>query len=150
VLLLGAPSPAVSATNLLYDVVASSAGAAAFLRRGGVDDLLLRGLLLGVLPGMVLGVGLRSTWLADAGQFAWPAALVLGGLGSRLVREGLRPARSTTVRDELPAAGRLAVVGAYAGSSAGSTASEVPASRSPGWSVSSGFPSSGWPAPLCW
>jgi uncharacterized membrane protein YfcA len=115
VLLLGAPSPAVSATNLLYDVVASPAGAVAFLRRGGVDGLLLRGLLLGVLPGMVLGVGLRSTWRADAGQFAWPAALVLGGLGSRLVREGLRPARSTTVRDELPAAGRLAVVGAYAG-----------------------------------
>jgi len=115
VLLLGAPSPAVSATNLLYNVVASPAGAGAFLRRGAVDGLLLRGLLLGVLPGMVVGVGLRSTWLADAGAFAWPAAVVLGGLGSRLVREGLRPARPTTVRDDLPAAGRLAVVGVAAG-----------------------------------
>jgi len=115
VLLLGAPSPAVSATNLLYNVVASPSGAVAFLRRGGVDGALLRGLLLGVLPGMVLGVGLRSTWLADASQFAWPAALVLGGLGTRLVRDGLRPASPSDVRTHLPAARRLALVGAAAG-----------------------------------
>jgi uncharacterized protein len=64
---------------------------------------------------MVLGVGLRSTWLADADQFAWPAALVLGGLGTRLVRDGLRPARLDATRTELPAVGRLAMVGAGAG-----------------------------------
>jgi uncharacterized membrane protein YfcA len=115
VLLLGAPSPAVSATNLLYNVVASPAGAVTYWRRGSVDRLLRRGLLRGVLPGMVLGVGLRSTWLADADQFAWPAALVLGGLGARLVRDGLRPAPPTTVRTESPSAGRLALVGAAAG-----------------------------------
>jgi uncharacterized membrane protein YfcA len=117
VLLLGAPSPAVSATNLLYNVVASPAGAATYLRRGRVDGLLLRGLLRGVLPGMVLGVGLRSTWLADADQFAWPAALVLGGLGTRLVGDGLRaaPPATAAVLTALPAAGRLALVGAAAG-----------------------------------
>jgi uncharacterized membrane protein YfcA len=115
VLLLGAPSPAVSATNLLYNVVASPAGAATYRRRGRVDSLLLGGLLRGVLPGMVLGVVLRSTWLADADQFAWPAALVLGGLGIRLVRDGLRPAQPTEVRTEPPSAGRLAMVGAAAG-----------------------------------
>jgi uncharacterized protein len=115
VLFLGAPSPTVSATNLLYNVVAAPAGATAYLRRGGVDGALLRGLLAGALPGMVLGVGLRSTWLADADQFAWPAALVLGGLGARLVRDGFGRARPVAVRHELPGRARLAAIGATAG-----------------------------------
>jgi uncharacterized membrane protein YfcA len=115
VLLLGAPSPAVSATNLLYNVVSAPAGAAAYRRRGGVDTALLRGLLRGVLPGMVLGVGLRSTWLADAEQFALPAAVVLGTLGGRLVWEALHRAPPRTDRVEPPAAGRLLLIGAAAG-----------------------------------
>lgn len=116
VLLLGAPSPAVSATNLLYNVVASPAGAAAYLRRGGVDGPLLRRVLPGVLPGMVLGVGLRSTWLADADQFAWPAAVVLGGLGARLIGDGFRRDRPVPAdATGLPSAHRLAAVGLAAG-----------------------------------
>jgi uncharacterized protein len=113
--LLGAPSPAVSATNLLYNVIASPAGAATYIRRRAVDTTLLRSLLIGVLPGMVTGVALRSTWLADADQFAWPAALVLLSLGARLVGDVLRPAAPAPARTNLPPTWRLALIGGSAG-----------------------------------
>jgi uncharacterized membrane protein YfcA len=112
---LGAPSPAVSATNLLFNVVASPAGAVAYLRRRAVDAGLLRPLLAGTLPGVVTGVALRTTWLADAEQFAWPAAVVLVGLGGRLVVEALRSTAASAARPDLPATARLVAIGGAAG-----------------------------------
>jgi uncharacterized membrane protein YfcA len=87
VLLFGAPSPAVSATNLLYNVVSTPAGALAFRRRETLDRSLTARLVIGTVPGVVLGVLARSTVLADADTFAPVAAAVLVVLGLRLLVE---------------------------------------------------------------
>ena len=45
------PSPAVTPTNLLFNVVAAPGGLLRFRRRGGLASPLTRVLLLGTLPG---------------------------------------------------------------------------------------------------
>ena len=117
VLLFGAPSPAVTATNLLYNVTSTPAGVVTFQRHGRLDRPLARRLCVGTAPGVVLGVLARSTVLADEEQFAWVAAVVLGGLGIRLLldlrgEEG--PADGPT-----PSLARLTVLGLVAGTIGG-------------------------------
>jgi uncharacterized membrane protein YfcA len=84
VLFFGAPSPSVTATNLLYNVVSTPAGAIGFHRGGRLDRSLALALCWGTAPGVVIGVVLRSTVLAERGVFAWVAATVLVLLGLRL------------------------------------------------------------------
>lgn len=116
---LDARSPTVSATNLLYNVVATPAGSAAFRKRDAIDSTLAKFLLAGVLPGMVVGVLLRSTWFADARTFAWPAAIVLVVVGARLVVGVVRPPSSSEDRHDLPTVGRILAIGAVAGAIGG-------------------------------
>ncbi len=85
VIVLGAPSPAVSATNLVYNVVSTPAGVTGFARRKLLDGVLAGQLCVGSGVGMVGGVLLRTSWLASASRFAWIAAVVLGLLGVRLL-----------------------------------------------------------------
>jgi uncharacterized protein len=108
------PSPAVTATNLLYNVVSTPAGALAFWRAGNLDRVLTTGLVLGTTPAVIVGVLLRSTWLASDEVFAVLAGAMLVGLGLRLARLVSKP---TPARDDegldhrrLPA-GRLATIG---------------------------------------
>ncbi len=85
VIALGAPSPAVSATNLLYNVVSTPAGVVGFARRELLDRALAIQLCIGSGAGVVVGVLLRTSWLASASRFSWVAAIVLGALGIRLL-----------------------------------------------------------------
>ncbi|MCC5950530.1 MAG: sulfite exporter TauE/SafE family protein [Acidimicrobiia bacterium] len=84
VLIFGAPSPTVSATNLLYNLVATPTGIRSMRRHGRFDRQLTALLLTGVVPGMVIGVLVRATVLADQSVFAVVAALVLIALGVHL------------------------------------------------------------------
>ena len=61
---LGVPSPAVSATNLLYNVVSAPAGVVTYQRSGRFDRKLALLLCAGTLPGVIAGVLVRSTWLS--------------------------------------------------------------------------------------
>ena len=56
---IGVPSPAVTPTNLLVNVVATPGGLLRYRRRGGLASPLTRVLLLGTLPGVVLGAVIR-------------------------------------------------------------------------------------------
>jgi uncharacterized membrane protein YfcA len=118
VLLFGAPSPAVSATNLLYNVTATPAGAMAFRRQGRLDRSLTLRLVAGTVPGVLLGVVARSTVLADADRFAPVAAVVLIGLGARLLADRQPPAEAAAPAPVIPAT-RLALVGLAAGAVGG-------------------------------
>ena len=83
--LLGVPSPAVTPTNLLYNVVATPGALLRFWRTGQLRTPLSRVLLLGTLPGVVLGAVLRVTVLDEPRTFLVVIACVLVPLGSWLV-----------------------------------------------------------------
>jgi len=56
---LGVPSPAVTPTNLLFNVVAGPGALARYHHRGHLDGPLTRLLLYGTLPGVVVGALIR-------------------------------------------------------------------------------------------
>jgi uncharacterized protein len=110
------PSPAVSATNLLYNVVSAPAGALTYFRQARLDTKLAVALCTGTAPGVVIGAIVRSTWLADPDQFGIIASVLLLGLGARLLVDARRPADDRDLDDApLPPRWRLNAVGLVAG-----------------------------------
>jgi uncharacterized protein len=111
------PSPAVSATNLLYNVVSAPAGALTYFRRSRLDVPLAIALCTGTAPGVVLGAVVRSTWLADPDRFGGIAAILLVGLGIRLLLDARRPSDPDEdgLTVPLPPRWRLNAVGLVAG-----------------------------------
>jgi uncharacterized membrane protein YfcA len=93
---LGFTSPAVSPTNLIYNVVATPGGVYRYVREGRVVWPLAWVVVLGTLPGVFVGALLRITVLSDPDAFEVFVGLVLLYLGLRLlygvfVRRGERP-----------------------------------------------------------
>jgi uncharacterized membrane protein YfcA len=89
---IGVPSPAVTPTNLLFNVVATPGGLLRYRRRGGLASPLTRVLLLGTLPGVVLGAVIRVFAVPGVQVFRLLAAAVLLPLGVWLWVGTLRPA----------------------------------------------------------
>ncbi len=109
------PSPAVSATNLLFNLIAAPAGAATFGRQGRLDIHLAAMLCAGTVPGVIVGALIRSTWLADGDRFGWVAAVVLVVLGIRLLTDRGEEVPSLALSGRLPPLHKLAMVGTVAG-----------------------------------
>lgn len=81
---LHTPSPAVTPTNLLYNLVAIPGALFRFHREGRLVGPLTRLLVLGTLPGVVVGALIR-VWLLDDGEaFLLVVAAVLVPLGAWL------------------------------------------------------------------
>lgn len=78
---LSVPSPAVTPTNLLFNVVSIPGALARYRRRAPLTSPLTRLLLAGTLPGVVAGAVIRVLALPDAGTFKLIAAALLGPLG---------------------------------------------------------------------
>jgi uncharacterized membrane protein YfcA len=78
---LGVPSPAVTPTNLLFNVVATPGSLLRYRRRGGLATPLTRRLLLGTLPGVVAGAAIRVFAVPGAQAFKLVIAAVLLPLG---------------------------------------------------------------------
>ncbi|GIE26966.1 anion permease [Actinoplanes italicus] len=97
---LHVPNPAVTPTNLLYNVVAGPGALLRYLRQGGFDRTLTRHLILGTLPGVILGAFVRVFALPGPEVFRIIVAAVLLPLGCWLCFRALRPAR--IVRRNLP------------------------------------------------
>src|ERR1700734_1190119 len=72
---LGTPSPAVTPTNLLYNVVAAPGALYRYRRQGQTGGTLTRRLLLGTLPGVVIGSIVRVELLP--GQRAMDAIVAV-------------------------------------------------------------------------
>jgi hypothetical protein len=89
---LGYASPAVSATNLVYNLVATPGGVYRYLAEGRMLWPLAWVVMAGSLPGVAIGYGLRVTWLAEAAAFSVFVGVVLLGLGLRLLWDRRRPA----------------------------------------------------------
>jgi uncharacterized membrane protein YfcA len=113
------PSPAVSATNLVYNLVSAPAGALTYHRRRNLDGRLAVALCLGTTPGVVVGALVRSTWLADPARFGVLAGVLLILLGLRLVVERSGPSGIEGPAMAPPPMWRLTTVGLVAGAIGG-------------------------------
>ena len=117
--LLRVPSPAVTPTNLLFNVVATPGALLRYKRTGRLGGTLPRQLLAGTLPGVVIGTLMR-VYLAPGDRiFRLLAAGVLLPLGLWLCLR--RPEQPVHPRDLRTST--ITVSGSSSGSSAASTAS---------------------------
>jgi uncharacterized membrane protein YfcA len=91
---LGFTSPAVSPTNLIYNVIAAPGGVYRYVREQRVVWPLAVVVILGTLPGVFVGAVLRVTYLSDPGAFKVFVGLVLLYLGTRLLYEVVTRLRS--------------------------------------------------------
>jgi uncharacterized protein len=82
---LGFTSPAVSPTNLVYNLFATPGGVYRYVREGRVVWPLAWVVILGTLPGAFVGALLRVTVLSDPGAFEVFVGLVLLYFGVRLL-----------------------------------------------------------------
>lgn len=109
---LGVPSPSVTPTNLLFNVVAVPGALARYRRAGTLRGRLTRLLLLGAVPGVVVGAVLRVVAVPGPDVFRVIVAALLLPLGSWLVVRAVRepPRRDTTAPTPDGALGDRAVV----------------------------------------
>ncbi|WP_045220110.1 sulfite exporter TauE/SafE family protein [Desulfonatronum thioautotrophicum] len=83
---LGFVTPAVSATNHLFNIVAIPSGVYRFIREGRMVWPLTWVVIAGTVPGVLLGVFLRVQYLPDPTHFKVFAGLVLLYIGFVMVR----------------------------------------------------------------
>jgi uncharacterized membrane protein YfcA len=84
---LGFTSPAVSATNLLYNVVAIPGGVSQYIREKRMAWPIAWTTLVGTLPGIFIGAILRVRYFSGGRQAKFFVGLVLLWLGYRLLHE---------------------------------------------------------------
>src|SRR3954451_19107915 len=78
---LGTPSPAVTSTNLLYNIVATPGALYRYWRQRQTGGSLTRVLLAGTIPGVVAGAIVRVEFLPSPQAFDVVIAAVLIPLG---------------------------------------------------------------------
>ena len=104
---LGFTSPAVSPTNLVFNVVGIPAGVWRYIREGRMVWPLAITILVASLPGVVVGGLLRLSLLPDPQTFKLFVACVLLYIGARLAWDGWR-SKARTVSPTPPSAPELA------------------------------------------
>jgi uncharacterized protein len=120
---LHTPNPAVTPTNLLYNLIAIPGALMRFRREGRLGGPLLRLLVLGTLPGVVAGSVIRVEVLDGPNAFYIVIGAVLAPLGAWLVLgqpSPRRPADGDHRRAILALALAVGVVGGIYGIGGGS------------------------------
>ena len=97
-------SPAVSATNHLFNIVAIPSGVYRYIREGRMVWPLTWAVIIGTLPGVFIGSIVRIRYLPDPTSFKRFAALVLLYIGIRLVRDIF--SRSSVPAAKIPRSGQ--------------------------------------------
>jgi hypothetical protein len=87
-------SPAVSSTNQLFNIVAIPAGVYRYVREGRMVWPLTWVVIVGTLPGVLIGAVVRVRYLPDPARFKLFAAGVLFYIGARLVKDLLMKRRT--------------------------------------------------------
>ncbi|MFD5557314.1 TSUP family transporter [Streptomyces sp. NPDC127068] len=115
--LLGVPSPAVTPTNLLYNVVAGPGALVRYHQDGLLYGSLTRLLVAGTLPGVVCGAVIRVFAVPGPAVFRLLVAALLLPLGLWLTVRTLRPAPVRPAAEPSPRTVRLLalVVGTVGG-----------------------------------
>ena len=84
---LGFTSPAVSSTNQLFNIVAIPSGVYRYLKEGRMLWPLTWVVIIGTLPGVLVGAIVRIKYLPDPKNFKLFAGLVLLYMGGRLLKD---------------------------------------------------------------
>jgi hypothetical protein len=101
-------SPAVSPTNLIYNIVAIPGGLYRYIREGRMAWPLTAAVTIGTLPGVFIGAIIRVKYLPDPRSFKFFVGIVLLYLGAKLLYE--LTGRSKKGRDKPPGLDPEAVV----------------------------------------
>ena len=96
------PSPAVTPTNLLYNVVAVPGALARYRRNEPLRSDLARRLLAGTLPGVIIGALLRVYLLPGGTVFRVLVAVFLAPLGVSLLRRDRAARPDLRIRQQPP------------------------------------------------
>jgi uncharacterized membrane protein YfcA len=88
--ILGFTSPAVSSTNQLFNIVAIPSGVYRYIREGRMVWPLTWIVVVGTLPGVLVGAIVRIKYLPDPKDFKLFVGLVLLYIGGRLLKDLLR------------------------------------------------------------
>ncbi|HEV7614927.1 MAG TPA: sulfite exporter TauE/SafE family protein [Solirubrobacterales bacterium] len=127
--LLHTPSPAVTPTNLVYNLVAIPGALIGFRREGRLGGPLTRLLALGTLPGVVAGAAIRVELLDRTATFLLVVAAVLIALGAWLLiarpRRRVAPPGLRARRQILALALAVGVVGGIYGIGGGSVLAPI-------------------------
>ena len=89
---LGVSSPAVTPTNLLFNVLSTPGALMRFGHEGRLGGPLTKLLVAGTMPGVIAGAVIRVRWLSNSHDFTYLAAAVLLPLGLWLILGGQRVA----------------------------------------------------------
>lgn len=84
---LGFTSPSVSSTNFIYNIVAIPSGVYRYFKEGRMAWPLTWVVLVGTLPGLLIGYYLRIKYLPDPSKFKLFVGCVLLYIGGRLLYE---------------------------------------------------------------
>ena len=87
---LGYATPSVSATNHIFNIVAIPSGVYRYIREKRMVWPLSCVVILGTLPGVILGAFIRVLYLPDPKNFKIFAALILGYIGIRMFKDVLK------------------------------------------------------------
>jgi hypothetical protein len=109
--LLAVPSPAVTPTNLLFNVVAGPGALARYRRHGTLTGPLTRLLLAGTLPGVVGGAAIRVFAVPGPQVFRLIVAALLLPLGVWLCGRAVCPSDPTLSTDGRCEPSRRAITG---------------------------------------
>lgn len=110
---LKVPSPAVTPTNLLYNVVSGPGALWRYYRQGQRPGELTRYMLAGTVPGVIAGALVRVYLIPDVRTFRLLAAAVLLPIGLWLLWQTLRPRATSSKRT--PSLRFIAVLGLVVG-----------------------------------
>lgn len=92
---LGFTSPAVSSTNQLFNIVAIPSGVYRYIREGRMVWPLTWIVIIGTLPGVLVGAIVRIKYLPDPTNFKLFVGIVLLYIGARLLRDLLSRKKKT-------------------------------------------------------
>ncbi len=85
--ILGFTGPAVTPTNLIFNVIATPAGAYRFFREGRMLWPLFWTLIAGTVPGVIAGSLIRINYLPDPSHFRIFAGIILAFIGIKLIHD---------------------------------------------------------------
>lgn len=101
---LGYVNPSVSATNQLFNIVAIPSGVYRYYREGRMVWPLTWVVILGTLPGVLIGAFLRVAYLPDPTRFKLFASAVLFYIGIKMTKDLIK---KNSAKTRLPTTGKL-------------------------------------------